>query len=1139
MRFARAIGVRVRLLVVGVVVVCVVGCVGVSSAFGVEASARLGLHVLGLPSRMSGVYNEECEHFLPEEEAPCDTYQVTVTNTGSRAARGPVVVSDVLPAGLSVTSNPEKAVLLYWAKDPLNQHDAEELPEGPPGQPIGGCTVESPSRVSCELATSTGELRPNYRLEMDIGVVVAGGATDAPNTVVVSEEGVPVARSEEDDVIAAGAPSFGPSFFSSPLVSADGEGDTQAGDHPYGLSTRFDLNTAMELDSESTQVEPTAVGQLRDVVVDLPVGVVGSAVATPKCTFGQLQTYPTSCPPDTIVGKVTSEPSFVGAVNSPVFNMVPKKGTAAEFGFDDLLYHTHVIVSNLVPSPQGYVLQAVAREIPDVPLTDVISSFYGVPAEHNQGGASASAMFTNPSDCSGEPLQTRLFVDSWLDPASFEGDGEPTDLAEAAWQQASSSSPPVTGCDQLRFNATMSAQPDTGAGDSPTGLSFELRVPQTEAPGTLGTPPLRDARVTMPVGMTVDPSSANGLEACSEAQIGWLGATAGGQPLANQGLTNFTAAGPSCPEASKIGSVEVATPLLEKPVVGAVYLARQDENPFGSLLAAYIVIDDPTTGTIVKVPGRLETNPETGQITGVFDENPQLPFSDFKLRFFGGSRGELATPQSCGTFTTTSDLMPWSAPDSGPDATPSSSFQVNSNCTFSFSPSFQAGMENNQAAAFSPFTLTVARQDGEQHLAGVTVTTPPGLLAVLKNVVQCPEPQASQGQCGPESLIGEATVASGVGPEPYVVKGGRVYLTGPYNDGPFGLSVVVPAIAGPFDLGNVVVRSSIRVNPATTQVTVVSDPLPQMVNSIEGLNSGIPTDTRTINVTINRPNFEFNPTNCAPLAITGTLTGAQGATDTVASPFRAANCATLPFHPSFQASTQGNASKANGASFTVRVASSPGQANIAKTDLTLPVQLPSRLSTLQKACLESVFNINPAACDEGSVIGTATVHTPDLKSPLTGPAYLVAHGGAEFPDVEFVLQGEGITLVLDGKTDIKKGITYSKFETVPDAPIETFETVLPTGPHSALTAYLPKSSYDLCGTSLLMPTTITGQNGAVINQTTKITVTGCPKTKTKTRAEKLAAALKACHKHKNKKKRAACETNAHKKYGPTHKTHKK
>jgi hypothetical protein len=838
----------------------------------------------------------------------------------------------------------------------------------------------------------------------------------------------------------------------------------------------------MQFNPESFFIQPTSVTPARDVVVDLPLGFLGSAIAAPKCSYAQLQVELTSCPKDTRVGHLVTEPTGQDGVNSSLYNMVPKEGHVAEFGFTDILHHTHSIVATVAPTPSGYVARAIAREIPSVPLADVISDIFGDPAQANENELPQTSMFTNPAVCDGQPLQTTLYIDSWISPGAFNADGTP-EPEGGGWPSMTYESPPVTGCNLLHFEASMSAKPDTSSGDSPTGLDFDLTVPQTEEPGKLATPPLRDATVVMPAGMTVDPSSATGLEACSESQIGWKGGT----------LSNFTEAAPACPEASKVGAVEVTTPLLEKPVVGSVYLAAQNENPFNALLAAYIVIDDPATGTIVKVPGRLETNPETGQITGKFDENPQLPFNEFKLRFFGGSRGELATPQSCGTFTTSTDLTPWSAPDSGPDATPSSSFSIDSNCALGFTPSFSAGTTNNQAGAFTPFTLTVARQDGEQHLTGLTVTTPPGLLGVLKSVVQCPEPQASEGACGPQSLIGEATVSSGVGPEPFVVKGGRVYLTGPYNHGPFGLSIVVPAVAGPFNLGNVVTRSSIRINPVTAQVTVVSDPLPLMVNSEEGLKSGIPSDIRTVNITINRPGFEFNPTNCSPMSITGTLTGAQGATVPVSSSFEAANCATLPFHPSFTASTEGKASKANGAAFIVKVAAKPGEANIAKTDLTIPALLPSRLTTIQKACVDSVFEANPASCDEGSVIGTATVHSPDIKSPLTGPAYLVSHGGAAFPDVEFVLQGEGIELILDGHTDIKKGVTYSRFETVPDAPIETFETVLPTGPHSALTANVPeKLDFNLCGQNIQAPTTIVAQNGAVINQTTNVAINGCP-----------------------------------------------
>ena len=1080
-------------------------CFGVGGgvAWAVEPGSHLTVQALQFPTRFSEAESAACKTLVEEgselsELSPCPRYQVDVTNTGSKTLTGEVMVTDTLPRGVIA-----RRAQLFWDVNPLDGPVSlggggiEASPGGqiggwPAGEPIL-CTVQgTPETVSCtfglvELYERQPELAPHERLQLDVEVTHEGAVSGEENRAAVSAGGALEASVETPDVLSSEPPSFGPIALVSQPAGVDGLADTQAGDHPSGLTTSFALNSIMQENPESTHQLPTSVNTLKDVVVDLPAGFLGSAVAAPKCTFAELQVIPTSCPKDTRIGHIRSEPKGEDGANSSLYNMVPSKGHVAEFGFTDLLTHTHVIVASVAPTPQGYVARAVAREIPSIPLTYIVTALLGDPAQANETELAQVPMFTNPADCSGEALTTTLYTDSWKNPGLLNADGSPDlegpDPQAEGWPSTTYTSPPVTGCNLLHFQASMSAQPDTTAADSPTGLDFDVTVPQTEEPGELATPPLRDATVTMPAGMTLDPSSATGLEACSESQIGWKGGT----------LSNFTEAAPTCPEASRVGTVEVTTPLLEKPVVGSVFLAAQNENPFNALLAAYIVVDDPATGTIVKVPGRLETNPETGQITGRFDENPQLPFNEFKLRFFGGSRGELATPQSCGTFTTSSDLMPWSAPDSGPDVTPSSSFNINSNCALGFSPSFSAGTTNNQAGAFTPFTLTVARRDGEQHLTGLTITTPPGLLGVLKSVVQCPEPQASQGACGPSSQVGEATVSSGVGPEPFLVKGGRVYLTGPYNHGPFGLSIVVPAVAGPFNLGNIVTRSSIRINPVTAQVTVVSDPLPLMVNSEEGLESGIPSDIRTVTVTINRPGFEFNPTNCSPMSVTATLTGAQGASVPASSQFQAANCANLPFHPSFTAATEGKASKANGAAFIVKVAAKPGEANIEKTDLTIPAVLPSRLTTIQKACIDQVFEANPASCDEGSVIGTATVHSPDIKSPLTGPAYLVSHGGAAFPDVEFVLQGEGITLILDGHTDIKKGVTYSRFETVPDAPIETFETILPTGPHSALTADVPeKLDFNLCGQDIQAPTTIVAQNGAVINQTTNVAVNGCP-----------------------------------------------
>ena len=1167
----RGAGVRLA-LALAVVLVLVAACA--SSAFAVGAGAHLTAQVLPLPTHFTAADDAACEkgglggHGPGEEIEPCDVYQVMVTNLGARAATGPIVVTDTLPEGIT----PIGVIKYFFFQDPQSQFSAQESGEGPSGRKLNSevyCKTEGvPVSVTCELPPSVGELGPDYRLELDIEVTVAEDAVNAPDEASVFENGVMVASVKEDDDISLQTPPFGTSRFLFPIVSDDGTPDRQAGDHPFGLSTTIDPFTTMGLEAESARVEPTTVGELRDVVVDLPPGFAGSAVAAPKCTYAQLQSFPTSCPENTIVGKVTTEPLLIhGAdVNSPVFNMVPKKGVVAEFGFTDLLHHTHTIVATVAPTPEGYVARAISREIPDIALTDIISPFYGFPAERYDKshltctwtGNEASKyqndtctevngsgegeyelepsnepeipMFTMPADCSGEPLKTRLFVDSWLEPAAFSADDTPADLGEPAWKESVAESPPVTGCDQLRFVPELfSAKPDTSSTDSPTGLSFELKLPQPENANTLGTPPLRDTSVTLPAGLIPNPAAAAGLTGCSEAQIGWLGSTGPhGEALPNQGLTNFTAAAPECPAGSTTGAVEVSTPLLEKPVVGEMYLASQDENPFGSILAGYIVIDDPTTGVIVKLPGRLTLDPHTGQVTGVFDEAPQMPFSDLKLRFFGGERGKLATPTSCGTFTTSGLLTPWSAPDSGPPVSLTSSFEVSSGCTPAFGPTFTAGTTNTQAGAYSPFVLSFSRQDSEQELSSLTVTLPPGLTAKIAGVGKCTTAQLQQAAsdpsaaaeianpaCPASSEIGTVESGAGVGPNPFFLTG-KAYLTEGYKGAPLGLAVIVPVLAGPLDLGNVVVRTALYINPNDAHVTAVSDPFPTIIDATgnDGITDGFVDRLRSINVTLNRSSYILNPTSCSQMTIGASFTSTAGATSSPSSRFQASGCQELPFKPTFTASTVGHASKANGASLTVHVTSGPGQANIAKTKVQLPKQLPSWLPTLQKACLASVFEANPAACPPASLVGTATAKTPLLSTPFSGPAYLVSHGAAAFPDLEIVLQSEGITIVLDGKTDIKHGITTSYFETLPDAPVSSFELTIPTGPNHLIATNIPeKLNHNLCGQKLEMPTVITGQNGAVVKQTTKIATTGCPKPKAKHKKKK-----KSKKKHNTKKK---------------------
>jgi hypothetical protein len=1119
------------------------GCFGGGVAWGVVGGARVVVGVSQLPTRFSEGDDQRCSEYSGEtaEEWMCDTLDVTATNLGSVGTSGGVVIDDTLPAGLRVAG-----VNLFWAINPLRKNNGE----APSGVPVSECVVEGvPVTVKCELPSEVEvngvlvktALAPLERLEAVIRVKVASGAVSGEvNRVGVFEGGVQVASSDEGVVVDSLAPAFGPAGFSSPVPGVDGSPDVQAGDHPFGLSTTVAVNTRIQLNPESTRYEPTSVNAVRDVVVDLPVGFLGSAVAAPKCTFGELETVPSGCPADTRVGHLTTEPPGTehAGVNSPVFNMVPRAGVLAEFGFVDLLSHTHVIVASLAPTPEGYVARAVAREVPNVPLADAISAFYGDPAKANaeavaqlreeeilkQTGAEVKVpveevsapvgMFTNPADCSGQGLQTKVYLDSWDDPGVFNADGTP-EVQGAGWSTPMVyESPPVTGCDRLRFDASLSALPETTVADSSTGLAFELSVPQNEEPGKLATPPLRDARVRMPAGLVLNPSAASGLEACTSNpgdvpgsagnEIGWEGGT----------VENFSEAAPSCPAASKVGSVEVASPLLEKPVVGSVFLAAQDENPLGAVLAAYIVVDDPTTGLIVKVPGKLETDPGTGQVTGVFDESPQTPFSDFKLRFTGGERGVLSTPEACATYTTNGTLTPWSAPQSGPAVNASSSFQVNQGCAPGFSPAFAAGTTSPQAGGYSPFVLSFARQDNEQEISGLTVALPPGLSAKIAGVAKCPQaaleaaannPSGASEQANPScpasSEIGTVQASSGTGGQPLTTTG-KAYLTGPYKGAPLGIAVIVPALAGPFDLGNVVVRTALYIDPNDAHATAVSDPFPTIIDAAttnstgEIERDGFPIRMRQITITLSRAGYVLNPTNCNVMAINATFTSTTATTSLASSRFQAGGCRELPFNPGFQVSTQGHASKAAGASLHVRVTSAPGEANFAKTKVTLPKQLPSWLPTLQKACLDTTFNTNPAACPPGSLVGTATATSPLITTPFTGPAYLVSHGAAAFPDLEIVLQSEDITIILDGHTDIKKGITTSTFETIPDQPVTTFELTLPMGTNHVLATNIPeKLNHNLCTQKLTMPTTLTSQNNITIKRTTKITITGCTKTK--------------------------------------------
>jgi hypothetical protein len=1034
-------------------------------------------------------------------------YFLTIANVGTRASSGTVVIEDTLPAGVEVQSVPSKRARAF---EPGNQEGGERVP----------CSATSSTTVRCEYANA---VPPGGVIQVLIEVGVSASAGSAPlNHAEVEEVGggeAAVARTESPGTLPtsvnAGVAAFGVQSFTVNAFGPAGERDTRAGDHPATVATSIAYNSVLDQELVNSPYDPVA--EPKTETVDLPMGFVGDALSAPRCSEVALAAE--TCPADTRIGVIGIFKGEPEAELLYMYNVTPEAGYPAQFGFN--LYETVVMLRpRLLPSSSGYVLSVPVPAVPrseGIKVREVTVTFFGDPMAAD-GGPVGEAFATNPDACGAGPLSARMEMNSWVDPSDWVS-------AESPMFQASANQG-VTGCGELQFAPTIQVAPtETTQTDTPSGYEVNLHVLQTpNFEGNLATPDLKNAVVTLPAGVSVSPGAANGLVACQASgpqgielgnhdqldadKLAGEGILQEGEEVAPDELVH--PAPGHCPAASQIGTVDVETPLLPAhTLTGHVYVAAPEcgnagqpqctpqSAEDGQLFGLYLEISG--SGVIVKLRGQVSVNPSTGQLTTTFKEAPQLPFSELKLELNGGPRAPLANPQSCGTATTSSDLTPWSTPYT-PDATPVSSFPV-TGCTGGFAPGFLAQTTNSAAGVYSPFTLTFSRHDGEQDLSGLTVNMPQGLIGKIAGIAECGNgevaaAEANTGGCPAASKVGTATAAAGAGSDPFW-QSGSVYLTGPYNGAPFGLAVVVPANAGPFHLGNIIVRAAIHINPSTAAVTVVSNPLPQMID-------GVPLRVQTVNVTVGEgDNFTFNPTNCAAASIGATISSAQGAAASVSAPFAATGCASLPFKPGLSVSTAGKASKSGGASLDVKVTSAAGQANIAKVDLQLPKQLPARLTTLQKACTEAQFNANPAGCPVASNIGSAVVRTPILSAPLAGPVYLVSHGGAAFPDVEIILQGEGVQIVLDGKTQNKHGITYNHFETVPDAPFESFETKLPTGKYSIFGTNLPeKAKYNLCGQSLSMPATITGQNGAVLEQTTKVGVTSCPKAKVAAKKKK-------------------------------------
>ena len=1066
---------------------------------------------------------------------------LTASNLGDANVDGsvtPVRITDTLPAGLKAVSIEGTSGEGVYERGPVNCPTEKEVKEGAP--------------LTCTFA---GTQPPYHPIEVTIGVDVESAPT-VDNRVSVSGGGAP-SVSVKRPVAVAGEPAFGVEAYELTHEEEGGALDTQAGSHPFQQTTTITLNQTFEAvpnaPTEPQRLRPRPVVLTKDLHFKWPPGLVGNPNAVPRCSLGQFLSSVSAsesgfnedvsaCPSQTAIGVarvLLNEPLRIGVADYivPLFNIEPSVGEPVRAGFRILKtpvlidssirtgsdYGATVSVDNITQTIGFLSSQVTLWGVPGDPRHDTARG-YGCLAESSglshllpcnlAGQVHPPPFLVLPPSCGGT-FATSVEVDSWAAPGVF---GSPFPSSELL--------PGLDGCNRLPFSPQVRVSPDSQAGSTPSGLTVDVHVPQDLALNSTGLAEgvVKDIAVTLPEGLQLNPAAGDGLQACSEAQIGFTG-FAELDKLGEPGVqtAQFSPDEPSCPNASKIGNVTIKTPLLANPLTGFVYLASPQnfsgapqENPFGSLVAMYIVARDPISGVLVKLPGKVSLS-ETGQISTTFDNNPQLPFEDAELEFFGGDRAPLATPSLCrrageAGYVTLASFTPWSSSEaapstsefniaSGPNGSPCSNPPGNqSPTTLPFAPSLTAQTTSIQAGGFSPFTMTMSREDGNQDLQAISLHMPPGLSGLLSSVKLCGEAQANAGTCGPESQIGETTVSVGLGGDPFSVTGGKVFITEKYAGAPYGLSIVNPAKAGPFDLGKVVVRAKIEVDPITAALTITSDNTGPY--KIPTILDGIPLQIKHVNVTINRPGFTFNPTNCNPMKITGSLSSTQGATSALSVPFQITNCAVLGFKPKFTASTSGKTSRANGASLHVKLvypkAPFGSQANIRSVKVDLPRALPSRLKTLQKACLAATFNANPASCPAASIVGHAKAITPLIPVPLTGPAYFVSHGGEAFPQLVVVLQGYGVTVHLVGDTFISKaGITSSTFRTVPDVPVGTFELTLPQGKYSALAA-----NGNLCKLKLAMPTAFVAQNGAVIHQSTPISVTGCPKKKAKAKAKK-------------------------------------
>jgi hypothetical protein len=880
--------------------------------------------------------------------------------------------------------------------------------------------------------------------------------------------------------------------------------NTQAGGHPD-----LDFNFKYRYDSESEC--PSDCLFPRYITFDLPEGFIGNPHVTSQCSLSDYASQ--KCPSDSQVGVFQIEfgPGFSPFIG--VYNLQTRPDQAGLLAFTAPVAGLPFLLELTGRTNSDYGLRSETSPILRLPLPPQHLILWGVPAAHVNDKDRFQTPLKNFGMCTHEIAEgcpvsdsanSATFAQATSPPAPFlqnptvcgqsqsviasmvyygnveEEHGGVKSEEEVPW-------PAMSGCNQASFSPSIVAKPTTSSADTASGLDTDLKVPQTQSPDTPAPSEIRKVRLTLPPGFSINPNAADGKVACPDAlnAIGTLGAA-------------------TCPEFSKIGTLNLDDAALPAPIPGALYLAEpKPGEPYRVLLAA------DGFATHVKLLGTAEPDPKTGQLSITFNHLPQSPLQEFDLHVFGSERGLLATPTHCGTYTVEGEFVPWNSAlttrftksaitiDSGPNGTL---------CPFGprpFSPMLHAGVADNTAGRHSPFSLTLTRSDGEQNMTGLTVKTPPGFAASLKGVTYCPEAAlqalASPGYsgvaeqrapaCPASSQIGTATAGAGAGSHPLYVPG-KVYLAGPYKGQPLSLVAVIPAVSGPYDLGVVAVRATIHVDPVTAQVTTVSDPLPQILE-------GVPLRTRSILVNLDRPDFALNPTNCEPLSVDETTLGDEGGQAIQSQGFQVANCSDLPYGPKLKLNLSGGLNRLGHPAIKATFTAQPGEANTKAVQVTLPANEILDNAHIGTPCTRPDFAANH--CPASSLLGTAEVTTPLLDKPLKGNVYLRANPEHTLPDLVMDLEGQ-FDIELAGRIDsAPSGGLRTTFETAPDAPVSSLVLNLAGGKKGLL-----QNRNSLCGQSTRFTVRMTGQNGARVNSKPKLQAPCGSKTRHKRHHKKKA-----------------------------------